>query len=374
MTTIEQTDARVVYEREHAQPDEVLFEPVGSEDDDYASAPPDYKIINYPADYTLEVLCQKMSSREINIPAFQRDFVWNQPQASKLIESFLVGLPVPPVYLYKDAESEDYLVIDGQQRLKSIVQYFKGHFGEEHHGTQRVFRLTGLSPDSQFANKTFAELNENHQRRLSNAVLRSFIVQQTDPSDDTSMYQIFERLNTGGTHLANQEIRNCIYHGRLVESIAELNVYPSWRELLGKVPLDRRRKDMELLVRFFAMRDRTAYRKPMKDFLSRFMKLNRHASDESVKASSRLFRDTCDSIITALGEKPFHVRNGLNVAVADSVMAAFSQHLDSVPPDVLERYNALNELEDYVRTTTMATTDVDTIRERFELAERRLFD
>ena len=266
MVVEEIQDARIEFERQSHVPDDLELESVDSEDEDYESAPATYEINVYPADFTLEVLHQKWLAGDILIPEFQRAFVWKQVQASKLIESFLVGLPVPPVYLYIERNTQYSLVIDGQQRLRSIFYFFEGYFGEERHGSRPVFRLTGLSPESRFKDKTFEDLPEPDQRKLKNSVLRSFYVQQIDPNDDTSIYHIFERLNTGGTLLANQEIRNCVYHGRLVEHLVELNQLPEWRQLLGKPAPDARKRDIELLVRFFAMRDLSNYQKPMKDF------------------------------------------------------------------------------------------------------------
>jgi len=105
MHTIEDTDARIEFERENRTPTDLELEPITSEDEDYESAPPDYQILTYPADFTLEVLHQKWKADEILIPDFQRKFVWKQVQASKLIESFLVGLPVPAVFLYTERKS-----------------------------------------------------------------------------------------------------------------------------------------------------------------------------------------------------------------------------------------------------------------------------
>ncbi len=153
MTTIASADDRVAYERAHPVAGDLDLEPVNSEDEDYSSAPAQYNIITYPADFTLEVLHQKWLAHEFDIPDFQRDFVWKQSQSSKLIESFLIGLPVPPVFLYKDIKSEQLLVIDGQQRLKSIFYYFEGYFGGGSRNARSVFRLKNLSPDSSFANK-----------------------------------------------------------------------------------------------------------------------------------------------------------------------------------------------------------------------------
>jgi hypothetical protein len=373
MTTKETADTRIQFERDHRAPNDLELEPLTSEDADYESAPPDYQISTYPADFTLEGLHLKWKAGEIRIPEFQRGFVWKQVQSSKLIESFLVGLPVPPVYLYSEQKTQYLLVIDGQQRLKSIFYFFDGLFGEETQGLRRVFRLTGLSDKSRFFDKTFEELQDEDKRRLKNSVLRSFQVQQLDPNDDTSKYHIFERLNTGGTLASNQEIRNCVYWGRFVEFLPELNRSSAWREILGRDIPDTRQKDLELLVRFFAMRDISAYDKPLKDFLTKFMKKNRDASQEVLVRTKEVFEQTCNNILNGLGPKPFHIRAGLNAAVFDAVMVAFSNHLDSVSGDIKDRYRQLVRDREFDNNTRQATTDVDTVRLRFSQANKVLF-
>jgi uncharacterized protein with ParB-like and HNH nuclease domain len=129
------------------------LEQIESEDEDSQSSPADYQIATYPADYTLEVLYQKWQHGEILVPEFQRRFVWKRPQASKLVESFLVGLPVPAVFLYSERNTQKYLVIDGQQRLKSIFYYFEGYYGPERNERRSLFRLQGISETSQFHNR-----------------------------------------------------------------------------------------------------------------------------------------------------------------------------------------------------------------------------
>nr|VFJ75750.1 MAG: Protein of unknown function DUF262 [Candidatus Kentron sp. FW] len=373
MSTTEETGARTVFGRENRVSTDLELEPITSENEDYESAPPDYEITTYPADFTLEVLHQKWKAKEIRIPDFQRDFVWKQVQASKLIESFLVGLPVPAVFLYKERKSQESLVIDGQQRLKSIFFFFEGYFGPEARGTRRVFNLKGLSPDSPFHDRSFEDFSEEDQRRLKNAVLRAFIVQQLDPNDDTSMYHIFERLNTGGTLLSNQEIRNCVFHGNFIEFLEEINKDPAWKSILGKDVPDARRKDIELIVRFFAMRDINAYKKPMKDFLSKFMKENRNAPEEILRKSREIFTQTCRTVVESLGKKPFHIHSGLNAAVFDAVMSAFSGHLDEIPEDISARYSRLTNNEEFSQCIRTGTTDVGIVKKRFHLAETALF-
>ncbi|MFZ0801123.1 MAG: DUF262 domain-containing protein [Terriglobales bacterium] len=230
------TDEREEYLEKHGSPDDIELEEIESEVEDYESGPAEYDVTTFPADFTLQVLYGKWKEKDIEIPKFQREFVWKQAQASKLIESFMVGLPVPAVFLYTERKSQKHLVIDGQQRLKSVFYFFEGFFGEEELQQRKVFRLEGLSPKSKWYKKTFAEFDEPDQRKLNNSVLRAFIVQQLDPQDDTSIYHIFERLNTGGTLLTNQEVRNCVYGGKFNDLLNDLNTFQDWRQMPEPAP------------------------------------------------------------------------------------------------------------------------------------------
>jgi Protein of unknown function DUF262 len=367
------TDERIEYLEQQSAPGDIEIESIESEAEDYDSGPAEYEISTYPADFTLEILHQKWKAGDIEVPRFQRQFVWKQPQASKLIESFLVGLPVPAVFLYTERKSQKYLVIDGQQRLKSVFYFFEGYFGEEEEGKRGVFRLKGLNQESKWNSKTFSDFDEADQRKLKNCVLRAFVVQQLDPNDDTSIYHIFERLNTGGTLLTNQEVRNCVFGGTFNDLIVEINRNPAWRSILGKPHPDSRQKDLELILRFFALRNVTQYEKPLKDFLSKFMRRNRHPSKEQIEKMKRVFQDTCQMVLSTLREKPFHIRRGLNSAVFDSVMVAFSSHLQGVPANIAERYSNLVKDADFAALTRSGTTDDETVRKRFALAEKFLF-
>src|SRR3989338_3418321 len=115
----------------------VKLERIKAELEDERSEVALYKIIPYPADYTLEGLHEKWKHGNFTIPLFQRQFVWTVLQASRLIESFLLGLPVPGIFLYKEPESGNLVVIDGQQRLRSVFSFFEGEFPE----TKLPFRL-----------------------------------------------------------------------------------------------------------------------------------------------------------------------------------------------------------------------------------------
>ena len=371
---LEVLDERLEYEHRTVRPEDIEFERITSEEEDAESAPPDYEINTYPADFTLEVLYQKWLTGDIEIPKFQRQFVWKQNQASKLIESFLIGLPVPAVFLYTERASQKFLVIDGQQRLRSVFYFLEGFFGEEKNGKREVFQLTGLNEKSRYHQQTFKALTSADQRKLHNCVLRSFIVQQLDPQDVTSIYHVFERLNTGGTFLANQEIRNCVYRGNFRVLLQELNRLQEWRRVTGKDSIDSRQRDIELILRFFALLDSTHYVKPMKDFLSKFMNKNRELGGTVYGQFRTLFSATCAAVTKALGDRPFHIRRGLNSAVFDCVMVSFAHHLDAIPADIGERYKQLIEDKTgFLTKVSAGTTDEEVLKDRMRLANERLF-
>ena len=370
-----------------ANDDDRLIEKIASEEGDREVSLRGYEILTYPADFTLEVLVDKWNKKEIKVPRLQRRFVWTQVQSSKLIESFLMGLPVPPVFFYQDRTDNKLLVIDGQQRLRTIAYFFSGLFGESGTGKKAPsFNLVGLDKDSPYFEATYQQLKDTDQaafNKLQNSVLRSFVMKQLDPNDDTSIFQVFERLNTGGVILQGQEIRNCIYEGKFNDMLNELNKYQAWRQIFGTKSEDKRMRDMELILRFFALFHRVGkYKKPMKQFLNEYMNDNKEPSDNALKNFSAEFKKTSETVITYLGPQPFHLHRGLNAAVYDSVFTAFARRfndLSSTATDtrierIRTRYQRLIKDDDYLAWVTSATTDDDIVPKRIDKAEQVLFD
>lgn len=359
---------------EHKRRDDL--EELESEQADGDAALPTYEILTYPADYVLEVLTKKFRDGDVVIPSFQRDFVWNRNQASRLIDSFLKGLPVPSIFLFAEQGTEKLLVVDGQQRLRSIAYFFEGYFGEESRGRRVTFRLTGLEDGSPYNGKTYENLRDqfpSEYAKLNNSVLRSFVMRQLSPDDDTSIYHVFERLNTGGTQLSPQEIRNCVHHGAFNDLLHSLNEYAPWRQVYGRQSPDPRQRDVELILRFFALADAgSAYVKPMKHFLNLFMNKSADFGSGRLTRLRRLFEDTTDAVVETLGERPFHIRAGLNAAVFDSVYVALAADAGPLPPDIGRRFELLVGDEEFLQHVTSGTTDVATVAERLRLASQRL--
>lgn len=333
-----------------------------------------FDIASYPSDLPLQVVVQMFISGELVIPDYQRNFVWSIKQASLLIESFLLGLPVPQIFLYVDQDNR-FEVIDGQQRVTSITYFINGFFGEESlHGKKQVFRLKGLDDRSPYANKSFEELDTSAQRKLKSAVLRAINIKQLSPKGgNTSVYHIFERLNTGGTPLKPQEIRNCVFRGPVVQSLQRLNAYPSWRQIIGKETIDIHQKDVELILRIFSLSHNiSAYEKPMKEFLNQEMTIHKDWSGDRCQKFEQLFKNACDLVVNALGTKPFHARGPLNASILDSVMCTIIENISSIPPNLKERYEALISNPDYEKTTYISTSDKDVIENRFRLTSQFL--
>ena len=339
------------------------IEVIPSEVEDADAWSPVYKIISYPADYTLEVLNQKRERDEIVVPPFQRGWVWTTTQASRLVESFLMGLPVPSIFLFKK-HSGSMLVIDGQQRLQAVASFFQGLLPDG-----KKFALKGVHP--KWEGKTYASLEESDAINFRDSVLRAIIVDQIDPGDDSSVYHIFERLNTGGTSLTPQEVRNCVYSGPFTNLISTLNTYDNWRLVFGAKEPNRYMRDVELVLRFLALYEEgDYYRKPMKSFLNQYA--SKHQTLPGTFEYERVFKGTIDRVYQSLGEKPFHIKQGINVAAFDAVTVAFAR-TESIPDDIAARYYALRENDDFNRAISSSTTDELSVHQRIEIASAILF-
>lgn len=362
----------------HAMEEDSPVQAIESEQEDAASTASHYEIVSIPADFTLEGLVAKSKKGQLKIPGFQRKFVWTQRQASRLIESFLLGLPVPALFLYADPDTGEQQVIDGQQRLTSVIQFFDGTFKNANMARAKLFRLTGLASDSRYCNLSAIELEEKlpaEYAKLNDCVMRAFMIKQLDPGDATSIYHIFERLNTGGTILLGQEIRNCVYNGALNDLLNNLNADSNWRRVIGKPQPDARMRDVEMILRFVALYFfADGYKKPMKDFLSTAMRRKRNLPVEEAEALGRTFRETCKTVVAKLGETPFHQNRGrMNPAVFDAVFTAIAEHDGEPPANLRDRCDALMNGTEFNENSSYRTTDVDAVKRRLELARETLF-
>jgi hypothetical protein len=342
---------------------------------DEDDVPMSYDIATYPSDFTLAGISQMWKDGDISIPDFQREFVWKIKQASLLIDSFLRGLPVPPVFFYIGDDNKN-IVIDGQQRILSVVYYIEGYFGPEgSQGKRQVFRLKGLGDKSPFLNKRFVDLPVTDQRKLKQAVLRAVNIKQLSPvGNSTSAYHIFERLNTGGTPLTSQEIRNCVFMGHFSNQLKNLNRDKHWRLILGKPLIDRHQKDVEILLRVFSLVGNVAsYEKPLKEFLNKAMKDNQSGDSARVKRFVSRLPGVLEMVIKSVGPKPFHLRGPLNASALDAVLCVLIDNAGKISVSKLRTgYAELQKDKNFQRYTQKGTTDSKTVQDRVALVREYL--
>ena len=346
------------------------------EGSDEEATPQKYDITCMPADYTLGTLYDMWKSGAITIPKFQRGYVWKPKQASRLIESFMMDLPVPPMFLMTDGE-ENSLVIDGMQRLLTVFYFFDGCYGRRGwQESSRAFKIVGINKGNEIYGKGFDDLPDHLQKRLKNQVLRSILIRHARPDSNGAVaYHIFERLNTGGTSLSAQEIRNCVYSGRFNDLLHDINGDKDWRSILGKQQPDLRMSDMQLALRCTALAHRgDEYKNPMKGFLSQFMHDMRNPGGDFISEEKERFGRVCKSIVDYLGERPFHNHRGaLRAPLLDAVFVAFARNRGDVPGDIRERVESLKEDAGFMSSSGEASADTSAVRNRLEIAGRVLF-
>jgi hypothetical protein len=343
--------------------EEILPEMTEEFSDSEADQDSKFEIINYPADTTLKGFYDQWKTGQLIIPKFQRNYVWDVKRASKLIESFLLGLPVPNVFLYKKKNEPGFLIIDGQQRITSIVRFIDEHFDD------KKFRLRSVS--SKYEGLSFSDLADNIRFQLENTVLRAIIIQQLSPNDDTSIYKIFERLNTGGVNLNPMEVRQSLAFEPFVDMIRDVNTSNSWTRLLGVSKPDKRLKDVELILRVMALRNQFhIYEKPMKGFLTEFTESMRGKIDK-VDEYRNWFISTCDVIFKKLGDRPFNYRGRINYGVLDSVLATRPDGAD--PVDLAKRFENLKSDAKFNGYVTSDTSDTSVVRARLAMSSQILW-
>lgn len=325
-----------------------------------------YSISSYGADYPIDGLVKRLQNESIYVPIFQRGYVWTYAQGSRFIESLLLGLPVPGVFLSREPETQKLIVIDGQQRLRTLQYFYEGVFAD----SAREFRLKNVQ--EQFEGATYRSISEEDQRRLDDTIIHATVIRQDEPSEDqSSVYYIFERLNTGATPLTPQEIRASIYIGEFNQLLFEMNANEAWRDIFG--PVNKRRRDQELILRFVSLYFYNEYySRPMKEFLNTYMGKNRHLQLHSSDQIKQVFTGTIETVHRCLGNRAFRLRRVINAAVFDAVMVAVARRLDQGPirdcQPFREAYDRLLQDEGFLEATGKATADEESVSRRLALA------
>lgn len=359
-----------------AVPDELLARTLTSEEIEDQTDPSgrDIPVTFQTIDYPVDALVKRLERGTMIIPQFdapnekvqttlfQRQFVWTKKQMDRFIESLLRGYPVPGIFLVRQNPDNKLLVLDGQQRLETLRRFYKGVHNE------RVFSLQYVAPE--FQKLTYETLPEELQNILDDSFMQATIVSVSDDDSYEAAYQIFERLNSGGTQLTPHEVRIALFSGDLMGRIAELNDDSAWRYLYG--PRNSRLRDHELITRILALAEREEeYRRPLKTFLNDFTQDFRNAPDR-LEPLSEGFLETAKLLADQVGPSAFRrTENGqVNGAQAEAIMVALitAEDRSVCASDLAERVQLLQSDREFVNATTKATADNEAVRSRLERA------
>lgn len=335
-------------------------------------------IKSWGADLTFRELITMWDEDELQKPEIQRKYVWDKVEASRFIESILLGLPIPSIFLAKTRD-ENSLIVDGFQRIMTVYDYVSGIFQKD----GKTFKLSNSKRiNEKWRNKSFLELNLKDQKKIRSKSIHAIIFDSSHPvHHDSSLYQIFERINTGGRTLMNQEIRNCIYQGWFNTLLIELNKNENWRKLLGDTVEDSRMRDIELILRFFAISRTDWFDKKLKTSISLKKFLNDQMediteADDNLSAELESnFICALDFILNHFGKDAFKnissdgtVTNKIHPTIFDSIMTATSKALKRGITAPVNTRDVLLGNATYKESISMRTTNVDSIQSRIGLA------
>ena len=324
------------------------------------------------ADLQVADVVRRLGEGELLIPDWQRGYIWTMEMASRFIESFLLDIPVPGVFLGAEPESNYLYVIDGQQRLKTLQYFYSGEF---HRPNRRgaPFNLVGVQRE--FAGLTYDLLSVSDQFKLDNSLIHATVITPVPPfGGQTSMYQVFKRLNTGGLAINPQEIRSAIYGGRLLRGIRDLNDYPEWRAIVGEP--SPRMKDQEMILRFMAMWHRgDSYNRSMTSFLNEFTEANQNPDNTWMFETVSIFKRAIKAFAESKGREAFRLRKSqaINAAVFDSMTVGLARRISGTdaPPEenlVRKTHDALLANEQYLRHVQQGTSSETAVSQRIRIA------
>ena len=202
-------------------------------------------------DIHMQQLLSMVKDHQIRVsPAYQRKFRWSDQRCSQFVESLMLGIPVPSLFMATNSDNT-WEVVDGVQRLSTIVKFAGGQALREEHGLNGQLVLTELQKLTEFNGLTFDALPQNIQLHFSTRPAK--IITLNDKSDTIVRYDLFERLNTGGVVLSAQEIRDCVFRGNFANQLEAWAKEPSFQSAVRLTPQQQRDATAEeCVLRFFA--------------------------------------------------------------------------------------------------------------------------
>lgn len=324
-------------------------------------------------DITVDELVRRVTRRRIEIaPAYQRQFRWDDERQSRLVESLLLGIPVPPLFMATNvdvSEGTRWEVVDGLQRLLSLVNFIGDDearlavaFGKE----RPRLALSGLEKLTMLERREFRDLPADVQTGLEDRPVRVIVL--NDKSDLQVRFDLFERLNTGGIRLTDHEVRECVFVGDFINLLGELSGTQDFKTLVRLQKSNQQDGTaQEFVLRFFAFHDRyKSFEHSVKDFLNEYCEEG--AKSPRRDSRTRLFETTFsylaevfpEGLKSRKGTTAVNLYEGISVgaalALAEDPKLPIPKSLDWVTSDEMRH------------VTTGATNDRSRVRGRVELS------
>ena len=321
-------------------------------------------------DYSIEFIVSLMQGLRpkivLEVP-FQRKYVWKDDKASQLVESIIMNVPIPPIYF---AEEEDgrWLVIDGLQRLNSLLRF-----------SQNEFALKKLEILKELEKMKFKDLPPKAIGLLTNGQIRINVIKKDSHPD--IKFDIFMRLNKGAVTLNYQELRNCLYRGNLNDLAKNIVLNNNnFLTILNLKEPHARFLDVEFIIRYFALQDALKkgengdyylenYKGRMVTFLNTFMDNNKILNQEKITQLRDSFETMLDKVIKVFGiedsfKNPLEEKAKVNKALADCIMLSFDLFpLDQLSANRDNIKESLRQLlqnnEEFRSSISLRTSDKD---------------
>lgn len=364
----------------------------------------EYEISASPNDFNVRTLFDFIDSGIVKIPGFQRNYVWDIKRASKLIESLLIGIPIPQIFLYEQGKNS-FLVIDGQQRYFTIYFFKNKRFPkkEKRFELRTIFNENKGIPENiladsnyfvdfnlslpeqlpvrqnRFNKKNYSTLSEDDRNALDYRTIRNIIIKQNSPDDgDSVIFEIFNRLNSGGVNLKPQEIRTSLYHSKFYDMLYRINLDVNWRSLTPQNTPDLNMKDVEILLRGFAMlTNHSNYKPSLTKFLNEFSSKARNYSESDIQYFENLFKAFAATAVD-LDNKLFFTKAGrFNIAIYESIFVALTEDAYkakdlSIKATDIRNIQLLKDDKDFIAASQSSTASSTNVILRIEKAKQLL--
>lgn len=338
------------------------------------------RIVTEQARYPLDTITVMIDSGKYELnPDFQRRRRWSDEKKSKLIESFIMNVPIPPIFLYEN-EFSHYEVMDGLQRLTTIYDFYNNKY-----------KLIGLNLWEELNGRYYFELPEKVKKGIDRRYISSIILLQESAKTEEEARKmkqlVFERINSGGVKLEPQETRNALIDGKMNQLCIELSENEYLCYFLGIPPkrdefeVERianenysKMVDVEYVLRFFAMRQLEGYAKrKLSDFFDYYLGLANHFDDQLLEKLKELFENTLKLAYDIFGDSAFYMYRKRETLNGDEKWNWFSRTTTTVYDPMMQ---VLSNLLPYKEILVNKKVDIQVeiknfYKEKYELFEGR---